>query len=425
MSTNTTNPEATKKSPRRKIWITIAAAAVVAAIGIPAGAFAYNGYQTQQTAAAAAAAAAAADKAYQTAQKAYIHAADTTAMLGAREQNRQVLDTYQGAAAAVQAHPALFSPESVKALKADTDKYAALMKANYTPDKDTSRTGTWKLELPTGIPFSKKQVIEKYLASDKSRTTTWDALNSSIKANVAVLDKNLEVESTQADLVKAFGADLQSAAASAPKLKDPYVATVSKGSADAQAALTTALTGLHLTGTTVTKPYITTFKTYTDAADALKASHDQVVAAEQAAAQQAAEEAARQAAGDGGSGASGDGGSTGGGSSDGGSGGWNGGGGGSSGGGGSNGGGGSTGGSGGPGGTGGGGPSCWGNQENACDKTPPTYASDGNEVGYSSICSYYSSHNVGYGGRSLGGHPSGVKWAATVDGPTVTYYVCE
>lgn len=313
MSTDTMNPEETKKSPRRKIWITIAVAAVVAAIGIPAGAFAYSGYQTQQTTAAA-------ENAYKAAQKAYVQAADVTAMLSARDQNKAVIDDYQGAAAVVQAHPALFSAESVTALKADTDKYAALLKASYTPPADKTKTGTWKLELPTGVPLSKAQVVATYLESDKARTATWDTLNASIKANRAVLDKNLEVERTQRDLMNAFAPDLQSAAASAPKLKDPYVATVAKGSADAQAALTKALAGLQQKGTTVTEPEIAAFKVYTDAADALKASHDQAVAAEQAAAQQAAEEAARQAAGDDGGSSSGDSGS-----GDSGSSGWNGG----------------------------------------------------------------------------------------------------
>lgn len=105
-----------------------------------------------------------------------------------------------------------------------------------------------------------------------------------------------------------------SAAASAPKLKDPYVATVAKGSADAQAALTKALTGLQPVEKGTFKPdtkttALTLFKAYSDAADALKRSNDQVVAAEQAAAQQAAEEAAHQAAGDGGGSSSGDSGS--------------------------------------------------------------------------------------------------------------------
>lgn len=293
MSTDTI-PEATKKSPRRKIWITIAAVATVAAIGIPAAAFAYNGYQTQQTTTAA-------ENAYLAAQKAYIQAADVTAMLGARDQNKDVLDAYQAAAAAVQSHPALFSPESIKAIKADTDKYAALMKASYTPAADKTKAGTWKLELPTGVPFSKKQVVAKYLESDKARTSTWDTLNASITTNGAILEKNLEVEKTQRALMNAFGADLQAAAASAPKLKDAYVATVPKGSADAQAALSKALAGLQQKGSTVTKQEIDAFKGYTDAADALKASHNQAVAAEQAAAQvqAAADEAARQAAGGG------------------------------------------------------------------------------------------------------------------------------
>lgn len=69
-------------------------------------------------------------------------------------------------------------------------------------------------------------------------------------------------------------------------------------------------------------------------------------------------------------------------------------------------------------------PECWGNQENACDKTAPTFATDGNYVGYDGSCIYYSSHNVGYGGHSMGGVPGAERWSATVSGPTVDYYVC-
>ena len=69
-------------------------------------------------------------------------------------------------------------------------------------------------------------------------------------------------------------------------------------------------------------------------------------------------------------------------------------------------------------------PECWGNQENACDKTPASFATDGNYVGYSDSCFYYDEHNVGYGGHSTSGGPGGVSWSATVNGPTVTYYIC-
>lgn len=352
MSETSTTPEAGKSSPRRKIWITVAAAAVVAAIGIPAGAFAYSGYQTQQTTAAA-------TSAFQAAQKAHDAAAasatKTPVQAGAA---KQLLDTvYVPTGALVQSHPTLFSPEAAKALKADADAFTALLKNGYLADKDKTKPGTWQLQKPVDVPLTLKQAIAKYLESDQARAKAAQALKDSGAENAAAVERNALVVKDLDDVRVAFEKDLKAAAASAPKLKDPYVATVPKGSADAQAVLTKTLTGLQPVEKGTFTPdakttLLTVFKAYTDAADALKASNDQVVATEQAAAQRAAEEAARQAAGDGGS--SGDGGgSSDGGSSDGGSGGWNGGGG-SSGGGGSTGGGGGGGGSTGGGGSGGG-----------------------------------------------------------------------
>lgn len=58
-------------------------------------------------------------------------------------------------------------------------------------------------------------------------------------------------------------------------------------------------------------------------------------------------------------------------------------------------------------------------------KTPPTFSTNGNYVGYApGICSYYTAHNVGYGGNSRNGSSFSFPWSATVSGPTVTYYVC-
>ncbi|MGZ0069866.1 hypothetical protein [Microbacterium arborescens] len=69
-------------------------------------------------------------------------------------------------------------------------------------------------------------------------------------------------------------------------------------------------------------------------------------------------------------------------------------------------------------------PSCWGNQENACVKTPATFSTNGNYVGLHGGCAYYFEHNVGYGGNSRDGASLDFPWSASVSGPTVTYYIC-
>lgn len=62
------------------------------------------------------------------------------------------------------------------------------------------------------------------------------------------------------------------------------------------------------------------------------------------------------------------------------------------------------------------------------NKTPATFERGSNYIAYdASRCGFYSSHQVGYGGTSLGGRTlnnSGAVWSATVSGDTVTFYVC-
>lgn len=73
-------------------------------------------------------------------------------------------------------------------------------------------------------------------------------------------------------------------------------------------------------------------------------------------------------------------------------------------------------------------PECWGNQENACAKTPPTFTTNSHFVPYGECRGRASlgSHNVGYGGTSLrGGESYDFPWSAYVDGPTVYYVACR
>lgn len=148
------------------------------------------------------------------------------------------------------------------------------------------------------------------------------------------------------------------------------------------------------------------FAAFRAAFEAVKASHDAVVAAEQAAAEQAAAEEARRQAG-----SSGGGSYNGGGSSGGGGGSYNGGGGSSGGGGGSA------------------APSpAPGQNWDHIDKAPAKFTTGANYVPYSwGDCSFYSSHQVGWGGTSTSGDSMGrlgAPWSATVYGDTVTYYIC-
>lgn len=164
------------------------------------------------------------------------------------------------------------------------------------------------------------------------------------------------------------------------------------------------------------------FAAFAAAYDAVKGSHDAVVAAEQAAAEAAAAEEARRQAGS--SGGSYRGGSSGGGSYNGGgsSGGGGGGGGGSY-----NGGGGSSG--------GGGGSAAPapapapGQNWDHIDKAPAKFTTGANYVSYNwGRCSFWSSHQVGWGGTSTSAGSMdklGAAWSATVDGDTVTYYLCD
>lgn len=89
-----------------------------------------------------------------------------------------------------------------------------------------------------------------------------------------------------------------------------------------------------------------------------------------------------------------------------------------------------SGGSGGSTGSGGGGssePTCWGNMENACVKTPPTFITNGNYVPLASCAGQgaIGSHSVGYGGNSRGGTSYSFPWSAYVDGYTVYYVACR
>ena len=73
-------------------------------------------------------------------------------------------------------------------------------------------------------------------------------------------------------------------------------------------------------------------------------------------------------------------------------------------------------------------PDCWGNQENSCNKTPPTFTTNSYFVPYGECRGRASlgSHNVGYGGTSLrGGENYDFPWSAYVDGPTVYYVACR
>jgi len=73
-------------------------------------------------------------------------------------------------------------------------------------------------------------------------------------------------------------------------------------------------------------------------------------------------------------------------------------------------------------------PACYGNQEHACEKTPPTFSTNSDFVGYASCRGrgLLESHNVGYGGRSLtGGNNFDFPWSAYVEGPTVYYVACR
>ena len=177
------------------------------------------------------------------------------------------------------------------------------------------------------------------------------------------------------------------------------------------------------------KPLIERFQGYVGAYDGLKASHDEVVAAEQAAAEEAArQEAARQQQSQGGGsngGSTNRGGSTGGGSNGGGS---TNTGGGSTGGGSTNTGGGSTGGGSNGGSTGGGSTGGGSNGGGSTNTTPAKFQTGANYVSYSGRCSFYTSHNVGFGGTSTSAGSMdalGAPWSATVNGGTVTYYLCD
>ena len=63
------------------------------------------------------------------------------------------------------------------------------------------------------------------------------------------------------------------------------------------------------------------------------------------------------------------------------------------------------------------------NNQLCLDEVPATFSTNAAYVPWSS-CNpgYYSTHSVGWGGNSNAGYS--FPWSATVDGPTVTYYVC-
>lgn len=63
------------------------------------------------------------------------------------------------------------------------------------------------------------------------------------------------------------------------------------------------------------------------------------------------------------------------------------------------------------------------NNQLCLDAVPATFSTNAAYVPWSS-CNpgYYSTHSVGWGGNSNAGYS--FPWSATVDGPTVTYYVC-
>lgn len=172
-------------------------------------------------------------------------------------------------------------------------------------------------------------------------------------------------------------------------------------------------------------PAINRVSTYVGAYDAVKGSHDAVVAAEKAAAEEAArQEQARQNGGS----SNNNGGSSGnrGGSSN------NNGGSSNNNGGSSNNGGGSPNNGGGTPNNGGGTPNNGGgtpgNGGGTPNRTPANFERGSGYVGYNGgSCSYYSSHQVGWGGTSTGGRSlgsQGLTWSATVNGDTVTYYLC-
>lgn len=240
---------------------------------------------------------------------------------------------------------------------------------------------------------------------ERDTDAAWDA--------VADIDKTTEAVDQATEDMAHSGAEFGS-----------QVTGFEKASGDQQAALARAVDGLG----NYNAPALERFNAYNAAYDAVKASHDEAVAAELRAAEKAAAEAQRQQQGSNGGGLytnrgssnsgssssdSSNAGSYNGGSS-------NGGGGGSLNAGGSSNSGGSN--------TGGGSSNTGGGYiDPNANKMPAKFQTGALYVGYSARCFFYASHTVGYGGTSTSAGSMdalGVSWSATVDGPTVIYYIC-
>ena len=259
--------------------------------------------------------------------------------------------------------------------------------------------------------------------------TTLEAMAEQTEAN----DKLASKLNKEADGVRNTVSDIAEQGESIAELTEEVVASgaefgaavtgLDKADAATVEALAAAVAALEDTET----PAINRVSTYVGAYDAVKKSHDGVVAAEKAAAEEAArQEQIRQNVGSSNNGSYNSGNRGGSSNNNGGSK--------NTGGGAPNNGGGSPNNGGGSPNNGGGTPNNGGGTPNngggspAPNRTPAKFTTGAGYVGYNGgSCSYYSSHQVGWGGTSTGGNSlgaQGLTWSATVNGDTVTFYLC-
>lgn len=301
------------------------------------------------------------------------------------------------------------SGEFVKVMRAELISDAKTLEELKTARVELSELASLELEGEVATAPEKPKVAPLPVSDTP---TTLEAMAEQSAANDKLADKL----TSQAKSLRATVSDISAQSENILGLTEDVIASAGKfgaavtGVEKAAAATVEGLTAAVAALKDLKTPAINRASTYVGAYDAVVQSHAAAVAAEQA----AAEEAARQN-GNGGNNSGGGGWNNGGGSNSGG--GWN-----------NGGGGGNNGGSGGN--TGGGGDTGGGSDGGGWvpDTSPANFETGPNYIGYdSSICGWYSSHQVGWGGTSQSGRTLstlGVPWSATVDGDTVHYYTC-